>query len=111
MKCKLLLSICFSLFLLNGINAQEYYWSSQKKNPLTVDSKRAVLHLVENSALEARLRTNSSFEKIERISEHSVMIVIKDNGKLLSDEITGIASNSIASFLDNNGEPIIPSFY
>ncbi|WP_051638299.1 S8 family serine peptidase [Maribacter sp. Hel_I_7] len=109
MKCKLLLSICFSLFLLNGINAQEYYWSSQKKNPLTVDSKRAVLHLVENSALEARLRTNSSFEKIERISEHSVMIVIKDNGKLLSDEITGIASNSIASFLDNNGEPIIPT--
>ncbi|MFS4455968.1 S8 family serine peptidase [Maribacter sp. 2304DJ31-5] len=104
----------FSLFLIfigfsNLINAQDYYWSDNRKIPLIKDNEAIVVKAHENSVTERELLKESTNYSIERTNSKSVIVRSKFPQRAISNELSSKFKNSMISYKTESGEYIIPT--
>lgn len=94
---------------LNVMNAQDYYWSNNKKIFLVKDEGKFLVRASEKSNTESRLTKESSIESLDRINSYSILVKLKSTEKSILDNLSLLTNNRIVSFKTASGHKAIPT--
>lgn len=112
MKKSKLASWTFMLFLLvtaKNLNAQQYYWSDNRKIQIVKDDTAILIKARKGSAEELSLQRGKEFESLERINDQNILVRMKTSKTAMIEELHTISDNLISSFRTDSGEEMIPT--